>query len=395
MSLIERLSNTKKKLILAAASTVLLILIVAILEVLTYYWLKMNVPKHQGQMSMQEFILSKPLPFANADDYEEVRREWAGETDCPKNRIINDSVTGFPRHEMSNVDCNGPVTMKNGLRTTTGAVTDARNRIMFFGGSTMWGAGSADRNTIPSLVQKILAGNTRDYGIYNHGFASVVIAQQVKLLKSIPVHKDDVVVFYDGGNDVWNSVVYGNPEGGIIGYNDANFVRMLINRLKFWLSSYSNTYQALGQLKNTDSSSSPCLVINDALIDARAAKGFEVYRKSIMEAKRYVKGAGGYFFHFLQPSLVSSPPMSPYEEQLIAAMADETKCGIDAFAKGYQLYKKWYAPIRNEMSGTDLSESLETGRLGNEYFWDYIHVSSSGNKVVAGRIYDVIRAKIH
>lgn len=397
MSSIEGLTKARKALIIIAAGTILLLFAVATVEILAYYYLKHGALRHYGKLTMHEFILSKPLPFVGADDYDEIRRDWAGETDCPKNRIVTDSVTGFPRYENANVQCNGPVTIRNGLRTTTDFIDNATTRIMFFGGSTMWGTGSSDRNTIPSLIQHHLVQKTRAYGVYNYGFASVVISQQLRLLKTIPINKGDIVVFYDGGNDVWNSVVYGNPEGNIIGYNDSNYIRVIINRVKFYLSTYSNVYEVLGQLKgqlkNKGDSSTSCIDLDQEVLNSRAVKGFEVYQRNIEEAREYVESAGGSFFHFLQPSLVSSPPLSSYENQLISQMPDETKCGIDAFKGGYLYYKNKYAEVKNSIRGTDLSGILDPDASGDEYFWDYIHVSSKGNKVISSAILRVLEGK--
>ena len=394
MSSIEGFTKTKKALILIAASGLFLFLSLAILEILASYYLKQGALKYYRQSTLWEFILSKPLPFAGTDDYEEVRKEWTGDTDCPKNRIVADTATGFPRYESANVQCNGPVTIRNGLRTTTDLIESAPSRIMFFGGSTMWGVGSADRNTIPSLIQRRLGHNTRMYGVYNYGFTSVVIRQQLRLLKSLPVNKGDIVIFYDGGNDVWNSVVYGNAEGGIIGYNDANYAKIFINRAKFYLSTHSSVYEVLGHLRNKGASSAACIDLSEEVLISRAMKGFEVYQRSIEEAKKYVENGGGHFLHFLQPSLVSSPPLSSYKNQLISQMADETKCGTDAFAKGYSYYRNKYATVKYSINGTDLSSILNSGTPEEEYFWDHMHVSSNGNKAIAAAIFAFLEGKI-
>jgi lysophospholipase L1-like esterase len=69
-----------------------------------------------------------------------------------------------------------------------------------FGGSTLWGHGSPDESTIPSLVQSIL-GDT--YDVYNYGEDGFVSTQELNYLLyqlslgNIP----DVVIFYDGVND--------------------------------------------------------------------------------------------------------------------------------------------------------------------------------------------------
>jgi hypothetical protein len=71
--------------------------------------------------------------------------------------------------------------------------------IGFFGGSTMWGTGVDDRNTIPSLFSAATARQTINYG------ESAWISQQStnQLLRlAIDDAVPDVVVFYDGVNEV-------------------------------------------------------------------------------------------------------------------------------------------------------------------------------------------------
>ena len=122
--------------------------------------------------------------------------------------------------------------------------------------------------------------------------------------------------------------------------------------------------------------------ITNKLIHERVKIGFDSYLNTIMNAKNYVESAGGHFFHFLQPSLVSSPPLSSYQKQLIEQLPHETRIGIDAFSKGYNLYKEEYNSVKTSINGENMTEYLRP-KNGTEYFWDYIHVSSKGNKIIA------------
>ena len=72
-------------------------------------------------------------------------------------------------------------------------------QVHFFGGSTMWGSGVDDRNTIPAHFHAL----HQDYQVYNHGEAGFVSRQSLARLvnlvnQNVPL---DLVVFYDGCND--------------------------------------------------------------------------------------------------------------------------------------------------------------------------------------------------
>ena len=71
--------------------------------------------------------------------------------------------------------------------------------IRLFGGSTMWGSGVDDRNTIPAHLNDLHP----EYRAYNHGEAGFVSRQELARLVNLVNAKApmDVIVFYDGCND--------------------------------------------------------------------------------------------------------------------------------------------------------------------------------------------------
>lgn len=79
-------------------------------------------------------------------------------------------------------------------------ITDSPIRhIRFFGGSTMWGSGVDDHNTIPAHFNAL----HQDYRAYNHGQSGFVSRQGLARLVNLVNQKApmDVIVFYDGCND--------------------------------------------------------------------------------------------------------------------------------------------------------------------------------------------------
>ncbi len=71
--------------------------------------------------------------------------------------------------------------------------------IRFFGGSTIWGSGVDDLNTIPAHFNAL----HKDYRVYNHGEAGFVSRQELARLINLVNQNSpmDVVIFYDGCND--------------------------------------------------------------------------------------------------------------------------------------------------------------------------------------------------
>lgn len=361
--------------------------VVVLVEFLSAAVLSRRFPSKSLSWASPGSSEARPAAFAYADDYEEVRKWIGGETSCPANRIVYDQLLGFPRFESTNVSCDGPETIAQGLRLTVNQETSPRRNIYMFGGSTLWGSGSADRNTIPSLLQASDVARSGKYAVWNYGFATVVASQQLARLRSIDLKAGDVVVFYDGGNDVWQGVVYGRPEGTIIGYNEGNTVEKWRNKLKFFLSRHSNFYMLLHNLRHGESAGQrqECVGLAPDSVSARASRGFDVYFASLLAAKRHAEGRGALFVHFFQPALVSSRPFSPYVQDLVAKMPPDQRCGLAPLEMGLRHYRQRYSEVRDSINGTDLSQVLH-GPGDTAYFFDWIHTSSVGNKRIAEEI---------
>ena len=96
----------------------------------------------------------------------------------------------------------------NGLRMTRYNAEEKKNgvkKIFMFGGSTLWGTGAADWETIPSYLARFLNQNNPQYIVRNYGETGYVSSQGLNRLMTeikkgnIP----DLVIFYDGINDAF------------------------------------------------------------------------------------------------------------------------------------------------------------------------------------------------
>ncbi len=96
---------------------------------------------------------------------------------------------------------NGKTTTVNheGDRSHPLPTENPRKHIHFFGGSTMWGSGVDDANTIPAHFNTLHPASRA----YNHGEAGFVSRQGLaRLVNLVNQHAPmDLVVFYDGCND--------------------------------------------------------------------------------------------------------------------------------------------------------------------------------------------------
>ena len=88
-------------------------------------------------------------------------------------------------------------------RTTNNSEAEDALRVWVFGGSTAWGEGAPDDETIPSHLARLLNAWGVDTTVKNLGERGYVSTQEVVLLyRELQAgRRPDVVVFYDGIND--------------------------------------------------------------------------------------------------------------------------------------------------------------------------------------------------
>ncbi len=99
---------------------------------------------------------------------------------------------------------------KEGVRPTsyTAISKDPTHQrtIWLFGGSTMRGCTDDDKQTIPSILARIIGerNDTLRFNVRNFGVNSFNILMETKYLQKLLIEeqiKPDLIVFYDGGND--------------------------------------------------------------------------------------------------------------------------------------------------------------------------------------------------
>lgn len=86
-------------------------------------------------------------------------------------------------------------------------------KIFFFGGSTLWGLGSRDDFTIPSLVAKMLAENGISADVTNYAVIGDVTTQSLIrfVLELRKQNVPDLVVFYGGSVEAFSACYEGEP----------------------------------------------------------------------------------------------------------------------------------------------------------------------------------------
>ena len=182
----------------------------------------------EGYSDDREFRATQPppyrgAPFFSAEFIDESFRQPGGWRALPgTNAILPNDFKGKY------------FTVENGLRRTDRRPTRRDGHDLLFGGSTIYNSEVPDDHTVASYLQrKLIEAGFGRHRVVNFGVTSVSTNQQVERLGATTNRESgDIVVFYDGVNDVLQGVLYGNAGDTIYG-NDRSrsFGQRLVYRL--------------------------------------------------------------------------------------------------------------------------------------------------------------------
>jgi len=294
--------------------------------------------------------------------------------------------------EYTNID-------ERGLRKTWSAVKKSGKeslRIFIFGGSTTWGIGARDDQTIPSFVAKLLAGHSGlNVEVTNFGASAYISTQEViALIRELQAgNLPNLVIFYDGVNDTFgtfqNNGVAGVPNNE---YNRVREFNLLLpqNSKRLYKESLlmtlnnSATYQVLRSVvRRATGHELPSRLSwdNDSFTRPTADKVSNEAARTYAWNVNFVKSIGAtYGFESLfywQPAIFLKDKLTAYEQETRKTMI---------YLEPY--YEATINRVKAELSSTgrfhDISGVFKGD--GRPHFIDGAHLSESGNEIVAGRI---------
>lgn len=268
-------------------------------------------------------------------------------------------------------------------RVTVNQPQNKSKRILIFGGSTIYNGEVPDELTIASQLQKKLITNGyQNVVVENFGASSIHADQQLERLKhDIVLSKNDVVVFYDGVNDVLQRVYYNNPSGFIANQSiEAPYFVRLIRKFK--------KFSAFFRWIDDDLLSPKNYRLN--ILSAPAAS--RDYLATIDNANLYVTSQGAEFLHFLQPTIFTKTPHNDYETGLV------NLAGSDMMPYGlYEVFAETYPMMQRGLSTTGYDQDLTAifNRMKDSPYFDFCHVNEVANALVADAMYErLVNTKI-
>ncbi len=277
----------------------------------------------------------------------------------------------------------------HGVRQTPGTnCQEDSYTILTFGGSSMWGTGSPDWGTIPAYLAEAFRDlKETQVCVVNLGEEAFVSTQGVVrlILQLQSGVKPDLVIFYDGGNDVFAAYQSGRPavhqnlhsianrfEGGknlkeapLMAWVKSWYLSQLVNRVMPQTNAQRPqlmTFQSMG-------------VDSGVLSDQVVACYLENYRLVQGLAQEY----GFEFRFFLQPLIFyGTKPLTELEKQKSRGALNKDKALTELFHSIYGKIQQAAPDYDYLYDLTDVFNDQDT-----QIWIDYIHVTPVGNKIVA------------
>jgi hypothetical protein len=275
---------------------------------------------------------------------------------------------------------------EQGIRITPQSkfATEKSPLVVFLGGSTMWGVGSDDANTIPALFAQIANGRYRTMNLgelaYN-AFQGYLFLR----LQMINGLRPDIVVSYDGINDSSNLIPLVRP----FSHSRENKIRALMKgqdrnenetlSLGHYLFNPLKSFIAKYKKNNVKYDTDETFEVGRKEAEKRA----EVLLESWLCTKELAESHGAYFVAVLQPNPgVGKPYLKHLDLSLSIASC----------------YKAYYSLVLKLLQTPEYQELNKHVLVLTDAFdleeYIYIdcccHVSPNGNKIIAEKIYNHI-----
>ena len=259
------------------------------------------------------------------------------------------------------------IKITDGRRVTAGSNGLRKQRVLIFGGSTVFCAEVPDLLTSSSQLQQLILKNSFDFDVLNYGIPGLRIENQFNILKNVPdLGSGDIVVFYDGVNDLIRAFEEG------LNRHKNNFPWRQLNDFSFAVEKRSSLFKHLSISGYVDN-----IGIANAYLDSGASQYIDANWLKYDELSReLVRKTGADFVHILQPNWLTYKKIS------------ESKSEDKRFSD-MRLIQEIFKSIAAQNPGIfDFSESLNP--LEDTPYFDWAHLDEIGNKKVAEEMFVVL-----
>ena len=268
-------------------------------------------------------------------------------------------------------------------RTIKGDIAPDAAKVFMFGGSTLWGTGAPDENTIPSELQALLGP---DYDVHNFGETGYVSTQELNYLLHRLAEGDipDIVIFYDGINDGYAGAYSPSVPRDPQKLREENRIRSGVLKdlmSLFMKSNYYDFFLKEDRRKNWDRQAEEKIGIN-------SVAAIKMYEAHIRQVRALSREYGFRALFFWQPNLFS----------LNRAMTGFERAVVDAASPVLvNSQKAVYEAAKARLSGREAEGIYFLGDVfdttDEPIYIDWMHIGPNGNKIIAGKMFEYLNVR--
>lgn len=299
----------------------------------------------------------------------------------------------------------------NGLRLTALAppkqpASHPPLKIFMFGGSALWGTGARDAFTIPSSLAQELQNKGVAAEVINFGEAGYVSTQEViaLLLQLQRGQIPDLVIFYDGVNDLYSAYqqhVAGLPQNEFNRVKEFNLSQpdQFKQRTGLLLTDVATRLATIrfiqGLLQRAGVGRPATAAANPLPRDPLAPQGAALAQDVLATYRGNIEAVQALSAHYRfkclfywQPTIFQKTHLTEYERAQRAEMQP-----LEQFVhRTYEVIRQSGLAERRESSFYDLSRVFAEVR--EPVYVDWCHLGESGNELIAQRMASAVLALI-
>jgi len=278
---------------------------------------------------------------------------------------------------------------QDGVRRTVHTQCDDHTlAIWMFGDSVMWGSGTPDEETIPSLVAQDYEKAGHPACIVNYGEKGWSNSQElIELIEQLKhaAKKPDFVLFYDGGTEAFTAYQNGQPD---VHSNFNLFENILDNWGSTQVAGFSylrqtNTYRLLERISEKASQGSQKATKIDAA--TLSAEVIENYLQNMDIVQQLAKRYGFHPIFFWYPNMaVGHKQLTPFEQHLLQSefrkFPNVGQMYQAVYERAHQISQPDFYNLQNAVD--DQKTTLYRG---------ISHMGLEGNQIVARKLFEILQ----
>lgn len=291
------------------------------------------------------------------------------------------------------------INYQDNQRVTLFQPLEYSHTIYMFGNSTLEAIHSPDEWTIASQLQQLLNENGYlNYRIVNMGTSGYSVYTQVERLKDVSLADGDVVIFYDGCNNILFNTQF-SPERisdvKLIAEEDVSLPDKVIYSLKKTIIDFFNGLAPSSYFARYIQTFRWDLYFDDFQDASKQQESIKIFtdlfKHEVMTAHDEIEQTGHQiqFIHFLQPSLFTLSNLSGTDLLLFKSYGDDY-----AILEMYAAFRQATIDLRAQgIEAYDLTDALDPQNrdFDDGFYFDYCHVNHEANQRIAEAIFEYLQ----